>query len=67
MTSASRFRVGDRVRLNLDGARYASCPECGAQWIVVGHVPFCPECSSAGVLGDAVRHEDLRVKRPKKC
>jgi formate dehydrogenase maturation protein FdhE len=62
-----RFRVGDRVRLNLQGARYASCPQCGAQWIVLGCAPQCPECDSEGLLGDHVRDEDLKIERPRKC
>lgn len=67
MTNGPRFHVGDHVMLNLDGARYASCPECGAQWIVLGCAPHCPECGSAGLLGEAVRREDLKLDRPRKC
>lgn len=62
-----RFRVGDRVVLNFHRARHATCPECGARWVVVGCEPHCPECGHEGLLGERVRLKDLGVDRPDKC
>ena len=59
MAREPKFKVGDRVVVSLDGARFASCTECAARWIVIGGDPVCPECGATGILGRRVTAEDL--------
>lgn len=59
-----KFKVGDRVVVSLEGARFASCTECPARWVVIGCDPVCPECGAPGVLGRHVTPEDLGSEGP---